>query len=347
MTETTEMIELSNGGRILSVPASPGTIQGFSCSVVLDEAAWMGDPDAIWQALVPSITRSTANRLSVLSTPAGNQGLFYRLWTRDAAEGWGRHKCDINDAIAAGASLDIASLRIAMADDALWRAAYMCEFIDEGLALLPYELLRSRVDDSLPYELDIPTAFRAGHLFGGFDVGRKRDLSVLCALEAREGRFVPRGFVELRGTRFVEQEALIAQAAAMPNMVRLCVDATGMGMELGERMQQRFSNVEPVTIGPAVKSAMAAAVARHFQTGEISIPDHQPLIEDLHSVLRNVTPAGNVQYSAPRSESSHADRFTALALALWAANSAGQGEPEIDAIFDPMFLADNLRGCLD
>ncbi len=58
-----ELLELSTGGRVLSVPASAATVQGFSASVVLDEAAWMPNAEELWQALVPSITASAKHRL--------------------------------------------------------------------------------------------------------------------------------------------------------------------------------------------------------------------------------------------------------------------------------------------
>ena len=45
-------------------------------------------------------------------------------------------------------------------------------------------------------------------------------------------------------------------------------------------------------------------------------------IDDLHSVARSVTLSGNVRYAAPREAGSHADRWTALALALHAAGAA-------------------------
>ncbi len=90
--ETADGLELSTGGRIISVPASAATVQGFAASVVLDEAAWMPNADELWQALVPSITASREHRLSVPSTPRGKGGLFHRLWTQADGTRWSRHR---------------------------------------------------------------------------------------------------------------------------------------------------------------------------------------------------------------------------------------------------------------
>jgi phage FluMu gp28-like protein len=70
------------------------------------------------------------------------------------------------------------------------------------------------------------------------------------------------------------------------------------------------------------KESLASRILAAFQRGDVSIPHHRPLIDDLHSVQRTLTLSGNVRYAAPREEGSHADRWTAMALALHAAGSA-------------------------
>ena len=161
----------------------PGaTVPGYTGHVVIDEAAWIPDADALWMAIVPTISTKRGYRLSVVSTPGPRAGMFHRLWVGgDSA--WLRHRVSIYDACAGGAPHDIKALRAAVADEATWRAAYECQFVDEAHALLPYDLLRARVDDTLSYHLDVKTLSQPGNRYAGFDVGRKRDLSVLVVLE--------------------------------------------------------------------------------------------------------------------------------------------------------------------
>ncbi|NUQ47346.1 MAG: hypothetical protein HUU22_15080 [Phycisphaerae bacterium] len=321
VTETADLLELSTGGRVISVPASAATVQGFAGSVVLDEAAWMPNTEELWQALVPSITASAEHRLSVLSTPRGKGGLFHRLWAEADGTRWSRHRITIDDAIAGGCRVDRAALRAAVADEQTWRACYQCEFIDEQYSLLSYDLLQARADSQLPYRLDEPRLRQYGDLYGGFDVGRKHDLSVLALVERQADAFVSRGFLELRQAPFDEQERMVETVLAHVNVRRLCVDASGLGLQLSERLGQRYgSRIEPVTLSLPVKEDLAARMLRVFQCGELTIPDDATLLADLHSVERQVTAAGNVRYAAARNDGSHADRFTALALALHAAD---------------------------
>ncbi len=334
--ETAELLELSTGGRVISVPASAATVQGYAASVVLDEAAWMPNADELWQALVPSITASSAHRLSVLSTPRGKGGLFHRLWTQVDGERWSRHRVTIDDAIAGGCTLDRDELRAAIADEPTWRACYLCEFVDEQYSLLPYDLLQARTDEGLPYHAELSTVSQYEEVFAGYDVGRKHDLSVLALIERQNGRYMCRGFLELQRAPFDEQEQTLAAVLQHVNVRCLCIDASGIGLQLSERLRKRHGwRVEPVTFSLPVKEDLAARMLRAFQRGEIAIPDEPHLLADLHSVEKQVTAAGNVRYAAPRSEGSHADRFMALALALYGADR----RPRINLTPQPVIIS--------
>jgi len=289
--------------------------------VVIDEAAWIPDVDSLWMAIVPTISTRGDYRLSVVSTPGPRAGMFHRLWNNgDAA--WSRHCVSIYDARDGGAPHDIDALRAAVADEATWRAAYECQFVDEAHALLPYDLLLARVDDTLCYHLNTKTLCEPGDLFAGYDVGRKRDLSVLIILERLKAGFRWRGAVELREAPFHEQFELLGSVLKVRGLRRLAIDQSGLGMQLAEELvSKHHSRVEPMTMTAPVKESLASRIQAAFQRGDVSIPDHRPLIDDLHSMQRTVTLAGNVRYAAPREEGSHADRWTALALALHAAGT--------------------------
>ena len=320
--QSAEAIELSTGGRVISLPATAATVQGYTGHVVIDEAAWIPNVDELWMAIVPTISTRRAYRLSVVSTPGPRGGMFYRLWNEgDAA--WSRHRITIYDAQAGGAPHDIEALRAAVADEATWRAAYECEFVDEAHALLPYDLLLARVDDKLSYHLSMNSLSGTGTFYAGYDVGRKHDLSVLIVLERVKKYLRWCGAVELRQAPFDEQFELLTSILDQGGLRRLAIDQSGLGMQLAEDLARSYRwKVEPITMTAPVKESFASHILAAFHRGEVGIPDHRPLIDDLHSVQRTVTLAGNVRYAAPREAGSHADRWTALALALHAAGPA-------------------------
>ncbi|MBA3875643.1 MAG: hypothetical protein C0498_01680 [Anaerolinea sp.] len=83
--DSTSLIRLENGSRILSLPGTARAVRGYSADLlILDEAAWI--TDETWTAARP-ITSATRGRTIVQSTPGVPVGWFWEL-TRDVPEGW-------------------------------------------------------------------------------------------------------------------------------------------------------------------------------------------------------------------------------------------------------------------
>jgi phage FluMu gp28-like protein len=108
--------------------------------------------------------------------------------------------------------------------------------------LLPYDLLLARVDDTLPYHLNVESLCESGNLYAGYDVGRKHDLSVLVVLERIKKEFRWRGAVELRESPFDEQFELITSVLDVPGLRRLQIDQSGLGMQLAEELVRKHGS---------------------------------------------------------------------------------------------------------
>jgi phage FluMu gp28-like protein len=130
--ETREEVELPNGSRIISLPANPDTVRGFSGNVFLDEFAFHQNTEDIWRAMYPTVTRGYVIRIT--STPNGKLGMFYRLWSGDAR--FSRHRVSIHEAVREGLGADVEMLRAGIADPQSWAQEYECEFLDEATAYL-------------------------------------------------------------------------------------------------------------------------------------------------------------------------------------------------------------------
>lgn len=72
-------LELENGSRVISLPATEATIRGFSAVdlLLIDEAARV--PDELYSAVRPMLAIS-AGRLIALSTPWGKRGWWSEAW---------------------------------------------------------------------------------------------------------------------------------------------------------------------------------------------------------------------------------------------------------------------------
>ena len=67
--ERADEVVFTNGSRVISLPANPDTVRGFSGNVYLDEFAFHQDAPEIWRAMYPTVTRGY--KVSVCSTPTG------------------------------------------------------------------------------------------------------------------------------------------------------------------------------------------------------------------------------------------------------------------------------------
>ena len=242
-----------SGSRITALPANPDTARGFSSNVFLDEFAFHRDSRKIWQALFPVISKPGL-KLRIVSTPNGKGNKFYDLMT-GKNDTWSRHTVDIYKAVADGLPRDIEELRAGCDDPDTWAQEYELRWLDEASAWLSWELINAAEDD----KAGIPDLYAGGPCFVGVDIGRRRDLFVLWVVEKVGDVLWTRELVERRGATFAEQDAILDDVFARYNVIRCCMDQTGMGEKPVEDAQRRHgtSRVEGVLFTATNKLTLA------------------------------------------------------------------------------------------
>lgn len=309
-----------NGGRIVALPANPRTARSFSGDVHLDEFAYHSDPDGIRDGAFAMASRGDY-AISILSTPNGAQGLFYG-WATNPPPGWRLHRVSVDEAIADGFPVSIDKLwQLCGGDERIFAQLYRCRFLDAALQYIPTAM----ADRALHWAGNMPELSGA-EFFAGLDVGRENDLTALVVL-AVVGRYAHVVAIETcRRTKFRAQRKMIREARELFGWSKLCVDATGMGVEMGEELVAQYgSEVVPVTFTNPAKEELATRMLRWFRDDRVRFmrnDDGQKLHAETIALRRQVTAAGNVTYDVPRTSQGHGDRLWALALAL-----KGAGEP--------------------
>jgi len=89
-------LELENGSRIVTLPGTERTVRGFSGVglLILDEAARVDD--GLYYAVRPMLAVSGGSLL-MLSSPAGQRGVFFEEWTEGSGAGWERYEVPVED----------------------------------------------------------------------------------------------------------------------------------------------------------------------------------------------------------------------------------------------------------
>lgn len=323
------VIEFSNGTKIHALSSNPKGFRSKGGKVVLDEFAFHQSAMELWKAARPCITWGYP--LRILSTHNGQNCLYYKFidQVQKGKLNWSHHKVPIQLAVEEGLVDKIYKRETTEQeksdwleeqkrdcfDEYTWQQEYCCVAIDEACAFLPYELISSCESTNVLKPLDNIQ----GDLYIGVDIGRRKDLTAIWCLEVFENSKYTRLVKVLEKTPFHIQYEILSNILKHPKLRRCCIDSTGIGMQLAETAQRDFGQyrVEPVMFTNKSKEEMAFNLRTNFEDKAVIIPSDHDIREDLHSIRRVTTKAGNIRFDADTSEvNGHADRFWGLALAL-------------------------------
>lgn len=339
------VLSLANALRLHSMSSNPDAQAGKRGDRVLDEFALHPDPRKLYAIAYPGIT--WGGSLEIFSTHRGS-GNYFNMLIREIREkgnpkGWSLHRVTLQDALDQGflyklqaklpqdderQEMDEAEyfdfIRKGAPDEESFQQEYMCVPADDASAFIEWSLIDAcTYPENEEWELTLEQA--AGkELYGGLDIGRHHDLTSFTMVEKVAGLRPVRKRIDLSGMKFSDQEAILYPWFEVCR--RVCVDATGLGMQFAERAGERFGKykIEPITFTGPMKEELAYPVRAAFEDRAVRIPfSDDKLKSDIRAIRKEVTGSGNVRFAADRGVNGHADRFWGLALSLHAAKSSG------------------------
>jgi phage FluMu gp28-like protein len=220
---------------------------------------------------------------------------------------------------------------------------YECSWVDESESWITWDEIKKNqesaqagglwhrhaksVDQAMAMIEEVAAAAQTGQiegvLAGGMDVGRKRDLTELQFVgRATTNQMPVRLSISLSNVAFDDQQAVVTKAVAMLPISTMLIDDTGLGMQIAENLHREHgTRVQGVTFTMANKELWAVELKVQMQRGRVPIPADRELSYQIHSIKKMTTAANNITYDSGRSEGHHADKFWALALAVWAAKN--------------------------
>ncbi len=331
------VIELESGKRIHGLTSNPKAFRSKGGKLILDEFAFHEDAEGMWKAARPIITWGYPVR--IISTLNGTGNRYYRMMLeaeRDNAEGkksiWSLHTITINDAVEQGladkivgkplsaqerkAWLDVE--REGCGDEDAWRQEYLCEALDENSFWLSWDDITKA---EIP-EAGKPELYEGGNCYVGWDIARKRDLSVIWVVEQVGDVYITREVITMKRTSYGEQLSRLAEVMQRYRVIRATLDATGLGGPIVEQAQAKFGalRVEGLIFTSQSKQAMAVMIKQHFQDRRLRMPEDKAIRAAHRAIKQTKSAAGHARFDAERSEGGHADEFWAHALAIYASD---------------------------
>lgn len=145
--DSSSLIELSNGSRILSLPGSAKSVRGWSAHLlILDEAAYI-EPETFLAAR--ATVAATGGRTIIQSTPEAPYGHFYDAWTdaqRDPSGRWASFSVTSEEAGTVSAAF-LASERALLTDEK-YAQEYLGRFTSPGLGLVDPDRLKRLTEET-------------------------------------------------------------------------------------------------------------------------------------------------------------------------------------------------------
>lgn len=219
---------------------------------------------------------------------------------------------------------------------------YEATFVDETTAWIPWEVIQRNqnifeqggmkywhaetVEQALAMIDEIHDEYRAGKiepaLVGGIDIGRKKNLTEMIALgKTTTGQLPLRLMISLDNVEFDDQQGCFEKVITSLPFTQVLIDKNGLGMQLAENLE-RTGRAEGVDFTNATKELWAVQAKLQMERSNVPIPLDRELAYQIHSIKKIITAAKNAVFDTARNEKHHADKFWALALAIW----AGSGE---------------------
>jgi len=337
------VIELPNRSSIQALTAHPDAARGFGGNVLLDEHGFHDKSKELWKGVYPAIMRG--HKVRVVSTPNYQQGNYYDIAKKcgltegDAARRfqagiWSCHRIDIHTAVPEldeiGVYVDVEMMRELAGDEDAWLQEFCCQFLSSAEMWIDIELIAAARSALATLEWD-PERRYDGELYVGFDIGRRKDRSIIWIDEIFAGVAICRGVITMERMPFSEQRSTLWAVLDHPKVRRCCIDETGIGMQLAEESHQKYGyKVEPVTFNLATKQDMMVRTKGRFEEKISKIPENAPAVEAaLRGIKRVATAGGAFRFDAERTDAGHCDEAWSKALADLAADSgSGVGPPD-------------------
>lgn len=337
---------------IISQPAS-AAIRGGRKDIYFDEFAHIRDAAKLYRAATPAIIRGNS-RLTIISTPLGQSGLFYDIFAgEDHYPNYSRHavpwwECSAmvkpglyEESLALAASVAGSEDRIRkygsekllvvfqeFGGDLLgFQTEFEATFADEATAYYPWELIVGCTDNDLNVWREWQPGYETdGEISIGVDLARDQDKTVFTVVEHNDD-LAKVLFVRATQDTYDEQFKYLKRMVAMVKPNRVTIDQTGVGQKFVEDARREIVDVavEGVVFTNSGKERWATSFKGDMQTRKISWPNIPDLKRQIHGIKRTKTEANFYRFAG-----THDDYFWSLMLALY--GSANRIEPRISSL---------------
>lgn len=297
---------LPNGSVLKFASAErPDLAEGFRYHyIILNEAGIILKKPNVWDNTLEPMTHprdGRPNKTRLIATPKG-RNKFHQLASIEN-EDWAHYHFSIYDCPLYS---DEEAERIKHGKPVeVWRQEYMAEFVeDAGMVFRNY----SQCIRDIP---QIDKGVGGKSYVVGIDLAKHTDFTVICVIDKESKELVH--FERFNQIDWTFQKERIINIWNNFNNPQIVLDSTGVGDPIYNELQSSGLYIDGFRFTNSSKMELIRTLSIAFDNKGLYINNNEVLLNELGVFEYDITPSGNLTYSAP--QGMHDDCVIALALA--------------------------------
>jgi hypothetical protein len=332
------------GGRIVALPCSKDKLRGYHPDFIFIDEASIVPSEMITSEVIMMLTKPHSS-LIMSGTPMSSDHVFRKAFL-DANRYSVHHYASYQSPLVSSTQLD--EWKEVMTREE-WQREVEALWVESTHTFFPMDLIVGCLDPSLSFSTDyfedmekVPTHQFSRQLYGGLDLGKQIDYSVIVIVERlanNEIRIVHKRQFPL-GTNYPEVIGYVARASQIFQLDSVHVDKGGVGDGIVDEMyRSNIRGVQGVFFTDVEKENMLNTLKLLMEKKLLKITsDDKALIAQInkqqYEYLQPRTAQERIHLKFWHPQGRHDDQLMALALACRAASHAAP--PGVGAVFHRM-----------
>ena len=298
-------ITFINGSKLRFLSGdSPDSIRGYSFNyIIVDEAAYV-KPEAINQAILPTLN-AIGKKCLFISTPRGKNH-FYDWYVKGTVDNGTYISFRAKSTENPYADHEFINEQKSTLPISIYKAEYEGEFTDASADVF-------RGLDNVCILNNYEPANKSKRCFIGIDTGLQNDYSALCIID-EQGRV--QYMERTNGENITSIADKFVQILSRYHIVGGYIETNGIGRAMYDLVNPRYRKVMPFTTTQDSKTTMVRKLIEDIEAQTLELPSQElfpPLYNELSQYTYKMSNNGKLSFSHPNG--AHDDTVDALLMA--------------------------------
>ncbi|MBI2452342.1 hypothetical protein HYV50_04685 [Candidatus Pacearchaeota archaeon] len=306
--DTSDELTFQNDSNIKSLSAQSLAVRGRENSIVIiDEASSLENDKEVIASVSPSLASRPNSQLILISTPRSRQGLLWESWNSPLYA-----KAQYPSTSNKFLDLEWYELEKQKLPIEVFQMEYEAQWCDVVDLFFPLKLI-----NKCKQKYDFINFRDTGKplYICGIDIGRLHDYSVVVVISKNGEELKVENIFTFYNIPFQAQVSRFMRIFDVFHIDKVVIEHNGLSMPIVEQLENEYDRNKIKRFQPTIKTKeeIYFNLLKKMEEGSLTIPDYEPLINEMRNFQFVYTPKG---VKLHHSSSSSDDILDALAMAV-------------------------------